>query len=405
MAALSTQMPMNGKNDPHVAQPLCYMTPNPQEISLYFHIPFCTKKCSYCHFYVLPDKEPYKVQLMEGFRLEWERWLPLIKDRKIKTIYFGGGTPALLGPQYIHEILDFIRKSVKFSSSSPEITLEANPENITSTLMTEFAQAGINRVSIGIQTLNDNLLQLLGRTHSSNKALDAVFATAKAGIENITIDLMYDLPDQTLQLWKETLHLVSTLPIKHLSLYNLTIEPHTTFFKHKEKIQKLLPNEEQSLNMYEMAIEKLESFGLQQYEISAFAQPGYQSQHNVGYWTAREFLGLGPSAFSYFNKHRFRNVANLSKYLQALQKNNSPIDFDELLNVDAQRRELLAINLRLKDGVDRVQFEKLHGPLDAETKQTLIDLQEQGFLVEQNQRLRLTKKGILFYDSVATELI
>lgn len=381
------------------------MISNPEEISLYFHIPFCTKKCSYCHFYVLPDKTPYKLQLQEGFDLEWSHWLPLIKNRKVKTLYFGGGTPVLFGPQNIAKVIHRIKDSIDFSSELPEITLEANPENITIDLMKEFTAAGINRVSIGVQSLNDHLLQFLGRTHSANKAVDAVRATAKAGIENITIDLMYDLPNQTLTVWEETLNCISKLPITHLSLYNLTIEPHTIFFKHRERIQKLLPNEEVSLQMYEMAVDKLESFGLKQYEISAFSRPGYQSQHNVGYWTAREFLGLGPSAFSYFEKHRFRNIPNLSKYLDSLQQNQSPIDFKELLDEEAQRRELLAINLRLIEGVNLVEFQKQHGILDQQTKYTLEKLQQQELLSQDHSHIKLTRRGVLFYDTVATELI
>jgi oxygen-independent coproporphyrinogen-3 oxidase len=376
-----------------------------EELSLYFHIPFCTKKCSYCHFYVLPDKAPLKVQLMEGFKLEWEHWLPKIQNRTIKTVYFGGGTPALMGPRYINEILRMIRQSLPFSSDFPEITLEANPENITESLMQEFAQAGINRISIGLQTLNTPLLNFLGRLHSAEKAVNAVQQTARAGIKNISIDLMYDLPNQNIEIWRDTLARVADLPITHLSLYNLTIEPHTVFFKHQESIKKMLPNEEVSLLMYETAIEQLENMQLKQYEISAFARDNFISNHNVGYWTGREFLGLGPSAFSYMDRSRFRNVAHLNKYSQALRQKLSPIDFDEKLSSEAQVRELLAINIRLKEGVNLNTFQQKNGQLSLETQDTIKTLVKQGLIVQNEKRLHLTQRGILFYDTVATELI
>lgn len=376
-----------------------------QEISLYFHIPFCTRKCSYCHFYVLPDKESNKDELLNGFRMEWERWLPSLKDKTIATVYFGGGTPFLFGPARIFTVLDWIKRDVPFSSQTPEITLEANPENVTLSTMQDYQAAGINRVSLGIQTLDDNLLQMLGRLHYSKTAIEAVQCTAEAKIKNISIDLMYDLPGQTLDHWEKTLQSIREMPITHLSLYNLTIEPHTLFFKKQETIRKLLPNEETSLLMYQRAIQLLEEYGLQQYEISAFCKPGYHSHHNVGYWTARPFLGFGPSAFSYWNLSRFRNIANLKKYCDLLKVDQSPIDFEEQLEEQAHRRELLVIQLRLKRGVNTKSFEQQHGILDLETWQVLNQLEEEGFIRTQGNLLTLTERGILFYDTVASELI
>lgn len=379
---------------------------NPSEaISLYFHVPFCTQKCAYCHFYVLPDKDPFKAQLMEGFRLEWERWLPAMQGKKIATIYFGGGTPALLGAKAIAEIIDLVRQSLPFTSENPEITIEANPENITFQLMRDYASAGINRVSIGIQTLDNQLLATLQRLHSSDKALDSVRMTADAGIQNISVDLMYDLPGQTLPIWKDTLKEVRELPITHLSLYNLTIEPHTVFFKYQTTLKSQLPDPETSLQMYEMAIEMLAERDLQQYEISAFAKNGMHSEHNVGYWIARPFLGFGPSAFSFWNGRRFRNVANLSRYCKALQHGDSPIDFDEQLDPIASRRELLVIQLRLMSGVNLLTFEQQHGKLDKETYRTLLSLQNRAMLQNVGSHWSLTKRGVLFYDTIASELI
>jgi oxygen-independent coproporphyrinogen-3 oxidase len=369
-------------------------------ISLYFHIPFCTKKCDYCHFYVLPDREADKKLLMEGFKLEWERWLPVLQTKQVATVYFGGGTPSLLGPDYISEILDWIQ-----FPPSTEITLEANPENVTLELMQSYSKAGINRVSIGVQTLDNPLLHTIGRTHSSQKAIDAVHLTSAAGIRNITIDLMYDLPGQNLKSWENTLKQATALPITHLSLYNLTVEPHTVFFKKRQEITSQMPDEQTSLQMYEMAKDVFESHDLRQYEISAFAKEGYPSKHNMGYWTGRPFLGFGPSAFSYLVGKRFKNIAHLNKYTRLLRAGESPIDFEEKLDTAAAQRELLAIHLRLVDGVNITHFESIHGLVDVETQAAIHQLIQEKYLEKSGNRLKLTHRGILFYDTVASEIV
>ena len=205
------------------------MTGN-EEISLYFHIPFCTRKCDYCHFYVIPDKDDAKELLLEGFNRELALYQAELKNKRIVSIYFGGGTPSLFGPHRIKQVIEWVRNYCEVLPSA-EITLEANPENITQELMEAYAQAGINRASIGIQTLDPRLLNLLGRLHDPEIALQAIHTTYRSGIHNLSIDLMYDLPKQTVEHWEATLEKVQMLPIQHLSLYNLTIEPHTLFFQ------------------------------------------------------------------------------------------------------------------------------------------------------------------------------
>lgn len=342
---------------------------------------------------------------MEALRLEWELYLPIIKGKKLVSVYFGGGTPALIGPEKIKEILNWVQKAFPHDIQDAEITLEANPENISTSVMREFLHAGITRVSIGVQTLDEPTLYLLGRTHTSTKALDAVYQTHEAGIRNISIDLMYDLPGQTLHQWSNTLEKATKLPITHLSLYNLTIEPHTVFFKYRDSLQKRVPEPEISTQMYEMAIEVLEASGLQQYEISAFARDSLISRHNTGYWLARPFIGFGPSAFSFWEGERFRNVANLNKYHKSLLDNALPIDFRETLPPDDSLREKFVIQLRLREGIDLKNFSQVPGELDQETLEKIDDLVKMDWICTENERIMLTKKGLLFYDSVASELI
>ena len=348
--------------------------------SLYFHVPFCKKKCPYCHFYVTADKPDLKKILLDALKLEWEQ--KNLKDPV--SIYFGGGTPSLFGPEAIATILSW-------TGSAEEVTIEMNPQETMS------SYPGINRVSIGVQSLHDLTLKMLGRTHTAQQAIQAILDVHRAGIHNISIDLMYDIPGQTLESWKLTLGQLSQLPITHLSLYNLTIEPNTPYFRKQKELKPLLPPAETSLEMLNLAVETFEKIGLKRYEISAFAKPGFESVHNTGYWTGRPFLGLGPSAFSYWNGKRQRNVSDLKKYAALLQEGLSPIDFEEELSPLASLHERLAVALRLIRGVDIRDF-----PVSPTLYETL---QAKGWLALDGHHARLTDQGLLFYDSVATEIV
>jgi len=357
--------------------------------SLYIHVPFCTKKCPYCHFYVIPNNPKHRQELLEGLLLEWEQVRGQLNH--FVSIYFGGGTPTLFGVEAIQTILEKIGVP-----PDCEVTIEANPEDVTVELMRGYKQAGINRVSIGVQSLQDDSLQVLERTHNGQKAIKAIWDTHEAGIPNISIDLMYELPDQTPESFEKTLKQLNSLPITHLSLYNLTIEPHTAFYKRTLK----LPSDEENFAMHTMAVQQIEKIGLKRYEISAFAKPGFESRHNVGYWTARPFLGLGPSAFSYMNGKRYRNCANINKYLAAVRNGESPVDFEETLPYPQNVHELLAVELRLLRGVDLTRFN-----IPEETKLSIERLIRENYLVQEGQKLKLSEKGLLFYDTVASEII
>jgi oxygen-independent coproporphyrinogen-3 oxidase len=360
-----------------------------KDVSLYFHIPFCTKKCPYCHFYVIPNKLSHHTVLREALALEWERELPKLQEKTIISIYFGGGTPILFSG------IGTVLEKISYTNAC-EITIEANPEDSSLDTFTHLRSLGVNRLSLGVQSLDDRSLQTLERIHSAEKAKQAIFLAERAGFKNISIDLMYDLPDQTEESFRYTLDQLGDLPIQHLSLYNLTVEPHTAFFKRQVKT----PPQEQSLRLLSLALKKLDAIGLSRYEISAFARPDHESRHNLGYWTGRPFLGFGPSAFSYWEGKRFRNIANLSLYAKRLKEGQSPIDFIEELPYPANIKELLAIHLRVKTGVDLSQF-----LLPEETLVAIEKLKEAHLLSQEKQQLKLTEQGMLFYDTVAAELI
>lgn len=315
--------------------------------------------------------------------MEWEKQAHLLEGKEIKTVYVGGGTPALFDLSWIPK--------------AREVTVEANPANITEELLDRFKSLGINRLSIGVQSLDDAVLKTLGREHTAQKAKEAV-ELAATYFPNLTIDLMYEIPGQTLSSWEETLSQVADLPIQHLSLYNLTFEPGTVFYKKRQSLLPLVPKDETNVAMLELAVSRLEQMGLKRYEISAFGRP---SQHNIGYWTARPFLGFGPSAFSHWEGRRFRNERNLRKYAKALQEDQPWIDFEEKLPEDAALRERLAVNLRLLEGVNLKAFPKL---TDAIWESVQVGI-EKKLLEHTRGVLKLTEKGTLFYDDVGILLI
>lgn len=376
----------------------------PSSSSLYFHLPFCTRKCDYCHFFVLPDREDLKNQLQKGLELEWQLVAHQLANTQLVSIYFGGGTPALFGPNRVEHILAWIKPSPSYHQGI-EVTIEANPEEITPELLKDYFEAGVNRLSIGVQSLDDDLLKGLTRLHNANKARETIWAAHEIGFRNVSIDLIYDIPKQTLDSWQRTLEEAAQLPITHVSLYNLTIEPGTPFFKRRKTLESLRPPEQTSRQMVELARTHLETSGLVQYEISAYAKPGFHSVHNSGYWKGRPFLGLGPSAFSYWEGMRFQNHAHLGRYCQALEHQSSPVSFKEKLEPNESRREHLVLQLRLVEGVELDAFQKIHGQLQPETQKILADLLDRGLLCRRSQRLCLTGEGQLFYDTIASELI
>ena len=348
---------------------------------------------------MIPEKEAFKSLFAESVAIEWARQLPLLTGKKVVSIYFGGGTPTLLPPDRIAVILNRIKYSGIAIAEDCEITIEANPEESCQSLFEQLLALGINRLSLGVQSLDDRSLAVLGRGHGAKQAKRAVCEAYAAGFRNISIDLMYDLPDQTEASWQYTLNQIGSLPITHLSLYNLTIEPHTSFYKRRKTL--FLPDSQTSLKLLHSAKTAIEAIGLKRYEISAFAKEGCRSRHNIGYWTGRPFLGFGPSAFSYWEGERFRNIANLQRYARALRQGGSPIDFRERLPYPADIKELLAVRLRLATDIDLDAFT----PLPSETEAAFEKWIQEGCIDRRDSRIRLTERGMLFYDSIAADII
>jgi len=369
------------------------------DISLYFHVPFCLKKCPYCHFCSFTPKDYHVQSFMEALFLELKQKEKLLKNRSVVSIYFGGGTPTFLSENNLKLILNWISSSLDISSSC-EITIETNP-GISKEKILHLKEIGFNRVSVGVESFNDKELKILGRTHTKKDIFTTLDHLHKH-FDNISIDLLYDIPHQTKASFAKTLQEVQSFFINHISLYNLTFEPKTPYFRDKEKLLLFVPNNTLSLEMLNLAILKLKEMGFKRYEISAFAKEGKISHHNTGYWIGREFLGFGPSAFSYLNQTRFQNSANFQNYIQSLNNGKSPICFEEKLDYPDNIHELLAINLRMLKGID-IKQKKWNLPKN--TLQILSQLEKENFLTTKNGHIQLTKKGLLFYDEVAEIII
>lgn len=352
---------------------------------------------------MVTDKQEFKDKLLKALLSEIDQKKDLFKSKKIVSIYFGGGTPSLVSSFFIAEILEKIFKET--NPSNPEITLEVNPENHHLSTLQDFKKCGINRLSIGVQTFDDQLLKVIGRSHSTDDIEKAITNAYQAGFTNLSLDLMYDLPSQTLKQWEETLKQATSFPIRHISLYNLSIEPHTVFYKYREKIRARMPPAKVSLKMFERAQHILKENEFCHYEISAFCKGDDFSKHNVGYWLQRPHLGFGPSAYSFYNLKRFQNIPSLHKYCKLIQEQKNATSFQETLDQEAHLKESLALHLRLIDGFDQLQFEKRFGNFPPNTQQTLLSLLDKKLLEKNKNILKLSQKGLLYHDAIASELI
>ncbi len=362
------------------------------DLGLYVHIPFCTKKCPYCSFYVIPHSKKNEEILLHALQKEWEKKWPEINQKKIVTIYFGGGTPAL-SPAIILSFLQWVEKR-SLLDPAREITVEANPETLSETTLYTLAQAGVNRLSIGVQSFHDESLKVLGRTHTKDKALEAI-RTASRYIPNISIDLMFDLPEEDLTSLEKSISYLPTLPITHLSIYNLSIEPHTLFFKKKDQL--IQPSPQESKKHMDFLFSYLEQIGLERYEISAFCKDGKFSRHNCRYWKNQDVVGFGPSATSYFQKKRSKTLASLLRYATRLEQGESILEYEERLPEEKRKRLEICLGLRMMEGVEISSSDPIWEEIDP-----LIDKK---LLENKGNRVQLTKEGVYFHDYICSELI
>jgi oxygen-independent coproporphyrinogen-3 oxidase len=369
-------------------------------LALYIHIPYCLHKCGYCDFNSHPENQEESAHYVETLLTELKNYSTTLKSYSVPTVFMGGGTPTILPPSQLKKILDTVRQNFNLIPGC-EITIEANPATIKLETLQEIHAAGYNRISIGVQSFDEKELQLLERVHDEEQIHSTVHRARSANFKNLSMDLMFALPDQTIEKWQSHLNQAIAKNPDHLSTYNLTIEPATAFFKLHEKGKLCLPHEDIQLEMYKTTIQVLEDAGYSQYEISNFSKPGMESQHNINYWNNGEYLGVGAGASSYLNGERFKNTNLPSIYIREIETKASAIDTRERLEPLQAMGETLMLGLRLLKGIPidvfenrfQVSFQNVYG-------KAVESLLNQELITFNQNRIALSRKGLFLADSV-----
>ncbi len=376
--------------------------------SIYFHIPFCRGKCRYCGFYSTDPTDPEQIDdLLETELKELDKRLQAKPGSEIPTIYIGGGSPSYIEelPHFLWWIRDVLDEK-ELSYDQAEITVEINPGDVNRDFLSQLAEAGVNRISIGSQSFNDKELKMLGRRHNSEQIAASVDLCREVGLTNISLDLIFALPKQSIDLWLYNLQKAIELNPKHISIYSLTWEPDTEF-ELLRNCGKISPaDDELDREMYYLAVDTLEQAGIIQYEISNFAVPGFESRHNLRYWDDMNYIGIGPSAGSHANYARWSNIADTDEYIYSI-RNNITTSTD-ILTLDHQDivRQAAILALRKRSGINIDYFKSRYGVYMPELFQNEIAINiKAGILEYDDNNIRLTRKGLSFADTVAQELI
>lgn len=381
-----------------------------KNLELYLHIPFCMQKCYYCDFLSAPSKPEVRQQYIEKLIKEIEQKAENFAEYEVSTIFFGGGTPSLLEGEQMESIMEKIAE--RFSvDKRVEITIECNPGTLTEKKISSYSKAGINRVSIGLQSAIDRELQILGRIHNYQQFLNTYDLVRKSGISNINVDIMFALPGQKYSDWEYTLQEVLRLRPEHISAYSLIIEEGTPFYQIYEEdecrraegnITRWLPDEETERAMYLRTGEMLLKKGYERYEISNYAKKGMECRHNIGYWRRENYLGLGLGSASLIENHRFSNTKDMSAYLGG--------DFEpkeqELLSRKQQLEEFMFLGLRMTEGVSRTRFREMFGvEIEAIYGEVLQRMKMKGLLKQQSGKILLMEEGISLSNYVMSEFL
>lgn len=371
--------------------------------AIYIHIPFCDHKCIYCDFYSLISYEnvgEYLTALEREINFYAKKYS---HDRIIDTIFFGGGTPSFMNPNYIGKIINSISRNFNISSDV-EVTLETNPGTVSKGKIIEFKNSGINRVSIGIQTFDESELKFLSRIHDKKTAIQTVHNTIEAGIENVSVDLIFNLPNQTKETWIENLNIVVKLPIKHISAYSLILEKGTILNKMVLDGKVKMTSENYDAELYEYTMKFLNWKNFKQYEISNFAKPGFECLHNKYYWNYKDYLGFGTSAHSFVNGKRWWNYSSLKRYISEIHKKGNAVRGIENLTNDQSLEEFIMLGLRSK-GIKLSELNFYSKNWYFEKKDIINSFIAEKYLIKTNNKLSCTQKGYMICDEIISKLL
>ena len=368
--------------------------------SAYVHIPFCTQICYYCDFSKVFIKNQPVDSYLEHLLQEFHSY----DIQKLRTLYIGGGTPTALSASQLEVLLDGLTKNLDLSMLE-ELTIEANPGDLDADKIAVLKNSAVNRVSLGVQTFDDKMLKKIGRSHLEKDIYENIDRLKLAGFDNISIDLIYALPGQTMDQVKDNVAKAIALDIPHMSLYSLILENHTVFMNRMRRGKLPLPKEELEADMFDYIIAELERAGFEHYEISNFSKQGFESRHNLMYWDNAEYYGIGAGASGYVNGVRYKNHGPIRHYLKAVEEGNARIN-EEHLSLREQMEEEMFLGLRKKSGVSKSRFEEKFGTSFEDLYgQVVRDLCHQGLLQVEDQQIRMTKKGLFLGDTVAERFI
>lgn len=366
----------------------------------YIHIPFCAQKCSYCDFH-FSTNHSYQAEMVDALCMELKIRSEVWKNEQFETIYFGGGTPSVLTVEQLQILIEQVKMNY-LVSDQVEITLECNPDDCSSENLTAWKKLGVNRLSIGIQSFNDEQLLWMNRSHSASDSRRAVQNAKQVGFDELSLDLMYGLPNMTLEEWKNQLLQIIALNPEHISAYCLTVEQRTALSKWVKEGKLVVSSNEQQSEQFELLVSTLKQAGYEQYEISNFARNEHYSKHNTSYWKGVKYLGIGPSAHGYNQLERYWNQANNKAYMTELKHGRLP-ETIEILSPFDRFNEALMIGLRTKWGVSKEELFRNITP-DEEWLKIVKNYEDQDLLIETPEKLILTESGRLLADAIASEL-
>lgn len=370
---------------------------------VYIHIPFCKSKCDYCDFYSLAGREETMDRYQKALLTHLKSFVPQLKGRPVDTIYFGGGTPSYYGEKRLRELLAFLQRHLSVLRQA-EITVECNPDSVDERSIARLRRAGVNRISLGMQTADPQQLRCIHRIHTPRQVEQAVADIRKAKIDNLSLDLIYGLPDQTMDNWVDTLNKAIALGPEHLSCYGLKVEEGTPLARRVDDGQ-VLPDGDCQADFYLKAVEILQKAGYRQYEISNFAKTGRESRHNLKYWMGREYVGFGPGAHSYFNGQRYSYCRDLDRYIQGVPVVGSILDDSQSISPLEQAREYLLLRMRTHRGVEEWEYRRKFG-LNFEPISRRLEFFERHHWAEQSDhRWHFTPEGFLLSNTLILDLL
>lgn len=371
-----------------------------KQLGIYIHIPFCKSKCKYCDFVSFQGKEAKQDDYIECLlkEIEKQKWDEINKKYKVTTIYIGGGTPSFIDSKHIEKILKLLKEKLQTNLNNEiEVTIEVNPGTANKEKLTKYKEVGVNRLSIGLQSTNNKILHDIGRIHTFEEFIETYNTAKEIGFENINVDLMLALPNQTIQDLKESLEKIIELNPNHVSVYSLILEEGTPFFELEQAGKLNLPDEELERQMYWYVKNKLEIAGYNHYEISNFAKIGKESKHNLNCWNQEEYLGFGLASHSYFDNKRFSNTNNLELYIKNINENNQEknIELHETQTIEDKKKEYMLLGLRKIEGVSISEFKKrfIDNPIYI-FKNELATLVEEDLIEVDIDSIKLTNKGL-----------